>query len=71
MNIIKVTKSTLIHDEDYNPSLVFQDVGCSCCSEEILITPENLEKARREAREWLKYLETLEPVIYPPESIWK
>ena len=67
MNIIKVTESTLIHDENYNPSLVFRDAGCSCCSEEILITLENLEKARREAREWLEYLNNLAPVIYPPE----
>jgi len=50
--------------EDCTPLPHFQVIGCGCCSFYKKVTEETILEAKQEAKEWLAYLETLQPADY-------
>lgn len=52
-------------DDNCNPYPALRTRGCGCCGEYLPVTKENIELAKTQAREWMEFLENLEPVNYP------
>lgn len=46
-------------DGEYTEGDFLYNEGCSCCSSTEIATPQNVEEAIREAREWIATLESL------------
>ncbi len=54
-------------DDNCNPYPALETAGCGCCKKYLPVTAENIQTAKDEAKEWLEFLESLEPVEYPTE----
>lgn len=68
LNIVSYTdESYKFLDPNANPHPALETRGCGCCSESLPVTQENIQKAIKEAREWIAFLEGLSPVNYPSD----
>lgn len=51
-------------DENCRPFPAFVTRGCGCCSSVVRVTRESIDEAIQQAKDWLAFLEGLQPVDY-------